>query len=303
MGLAVMDGAVHHIVGEGIAGFRDGPPETARFNWPQGMAIDPRSGVIYIADTENHAIRRMSPDGGQITTIAGTGRQARRSHPFPSRPLHPFPGRRAHDPGRGRAGSTWVGAPRGAPPETTGGQGGPGGRGSGQRDTSDGDGDRPLQPLGPGLPPRPPGRAGDRAGLPPRPPRRPGGALRGHGRDAPGLGPRPGEGPDRALRRDGARGPGGRPAGNGLLRPALRAGARPAGAPPLRRGQRDERRAPDRPGHGRRLHAAGGRAVHLRRRRRPPGGGPPAAPPGGVRLGGRPGPASPCWWRTPTTTA
>ena len=77
MGLAVQDGAVHHIVGSGQAGFEDGPPEHARFNWPQGMAIDPRTGVVYIADTENHAIRRMSPDGGVVTTIAGTGKQAR----------------------------------------------------------------------------------------------------------------------------------------------------------------------------------------------------------------------------------
>ncbi|HEV2125708.1 MAG TPA: thioredoxin-like domain-containing protein, partial [Chloroflexota bacterium] len=77
MGLSMMDGAVHHVVGSGEPGFKDGPPEEAQFNWPQGMAIDPRTGVIYIADTENHAIRRMSPDGGTITTIAGTGRQAR----------------------------------------------------------------------------------------------------------------------------------------------------------------------------------------------------------------------------------
>jgi hypothetical protein len=41
------------------------------------MALDPRTGVVYIADTENHAIRRMSPDGGRLTTVAGTGRQAR----------------------------------------------------------------------------------------------------------------------------------------------------------------------------------------------------------------------------------
>jgi sugar lactone lactonase YvrE len=77
MGLAVKDGAVHHIVGAGEAGFMDGPPEEARFSWPQGMAVDARTGVVYIADTENHAIRRMSPDGGVITTIAGTGKQAR----------------------------------------------------------------------------------------------------------------------------------------------------------------------------------------------------------------------------------
>jgi DNA-binding beta-propeller fold protein YncE len=32
---------------------------------------------MYIADTENHAIRRLSPEGGVVTTIAGTGKQAR----------------------------------------------------------------------------------------------------------------------------------------------------------------------------------------------------------------------------------
>ncbi|MGI8423681.1 MAG: alkyl hydroperoxide reductase [Chloroflexota bacterium] len=77
MGLAVQDGAVHHIVGSGEAGLRDGPPHEARFNWPQGIALDPRTGVVYVADTENHVIRRMSPDGGTVTTIAGTGKQAR----------------------------------------------------------------------------------------------------------------------------------------------------------------------------------------------------------------------------------
>jgi len=77
MGLQLMDGAVHHIVGDGQPGLVDGPPEQARFNWPQGIAIDPRTGVVYIADTENHAIRRMSPAGGEITTVAGTGKQAR----------------------------------------------------------------------------------------------------------------------------------------------------------------------------------------------------------------------------------
>jgi sugar lactone lactonase YvrE len=41
------------------------------------MAVDPRTGVVFVADTENHCVRRMSPKGGYVTTIAGTGRQAR----------------------------------------------------------------------------------------------------------------------------------------------------------------------------------------------------------------------------------
>ncbi len=76
-GLQVMDGAVHHIVGGPEPGLADGPPDQARFNWPQGIAVDPRTGVVFIADTENHCIRRLSPDGGRVTTIAGTGRPAR----------------------------------------------------------------------------------------------------------------------------------------------------------------------------------------------------------------------------------
>ncbi len=77
MGLGVQDGAVHHIGGGPEPGLVDGPPDQARFNWPQGIALDSRTGVMYIADTENHAIRRLSPEGGIVTTIAGTGKQAR----------------------------------------------------------------------------------------------------------------------------------------------------------------------------------------------------------------------------------
>ena len=77
LGLSTMGGPVHHIVGDGTAGHVDGPPDGARLRSPQGMALDPRTGVVYIADTGNHSIRRMSPDGGVLTTIAGTGRQAR----------------------------------------------------------------------------------------------------------------------------------------------------------------------------------------------------------------------------------
>lgn len=77
VGLSTLGGPVHHLVGTGTPGLQDGTPDAAQFRWPQGLAHDPRTGVIYIADTGNHVIRRMSPDGGNITTIAGTGRKAR----------------------------------------------------------------------------------------------------------------------------------------------------------------------------------------------------------------------------------
>ena len=48
-----------------------GPANEAKLMEPEGIAIDEK-GVIYIADTGNHVIRRVSLDG-IITTIAGTG--------------------------------------------------------------------------------------------------------------------------------------------------------------------------------------------------------------------------------------
>ena len=53
----------------GSPGSRDGSPATARFNNPQGIAVD-AAGNIYIADTGNNLIRRITPAG--VTTLAGT---------------------------------------------------------------------------------------------------------------------------------------------------------------------------------------------------------------------------------------
>lgn len=57
--------------GNSTGAFADGNATTARFNFPQGLAKD-GLGNIYIADTKNHAIRKMTPSGN-VTTIAGTG--------------------------------------------------------------------------------------------------------------------------------------------------------------------------------------------------------------------------------------
>ena len=54
----------------GGAGSSDGLGAAARFNSPQGIAIDAQ-GVSYVADSDNRLIRRVSPQG-QVTTIAGT---------------------------------------------------------------------------------------------------------------------------------------------------------------------------------------------------------------------------------------
>ncbi len=50
-----------------------GKAEQARLNFPSGMVID-KAGVVYIADTLNHRIRRIDPASGLIHTIAGTGK-------------------------------------------------------------------------------------------------------------------------------------------------------------------------------------------------------------------------------------
>ncbi|HEX5732213.1 MAG TPA: thioredoxin-like domain-containing protein [Blastocatellia bacterium] len=67
---------VKEVIGTGEIGMADGSFESATFNHPQGMALDGRT--LYVADTENHAIRALDFDKRAVTTIAGTGRQASR---------------------------------------------------------------------------------------------------------------------------------------------------------------------------------------------------------------------------------
>jgi NHL repeat len=53
----------------GQPGSADGDAATARFRSPRGIAAGP-DGSVYVADTDNHTIRRIAPDG-TVTTIAG----------------------------------------------------------------------------------------------------------------------------------------------------------------------------------------------------------------------------------------
>jgi hypothetical protein len=74
--LITSDGTTTTLAGNGDAGFddNDGPPNTpssATFNFPTGIAVD-AVGNLYVADTNNNAIRMISPDGG-TTTLAGNG--------------------------------------------------------------------------------------------------------------------------------------------------------------------------------------------------------------------------------------
>ncbi len=63
-------GMVTTIAGEaGMLGRADGKNSSARFNGPKGVAVD-RAGNVYVADTDNHAIRKITPQGA-VTTFAG----------------------------------------------------------------------------------------------------------------------------------------------------------------------------------------------------------------------------------------
>jgi DNA-binding beta-propeller fold protein YncE len=55
----------------GLKGFADGPPLLAQFDQPLGLAVT-QTGDLFVADTNNRRIRRVSPSG-TVTTVAGDG--------------------------------------------------------------------------------------------------------------------------------------------------------------------------------------------------------------------------------------
>lgn len=81
---------VVRVVGTGQRGAMDGGADQASFDRPQGLALAPgrlteaglapEAGVetLFVADAENHAVRAVALPTGEVTTIAGTGYQARR---------------------------------------------------------------------------------------------------------------------------------------------------------------------------------------------------------------------------------
>jgi hypothetical protein len=71
-------GEVARVFGRGEAGMLDGPADQAAFNHPHGLSLsgDLASGLLYVADTENHAIRAIHLTSGEVTTVAGLGRKA-----------------------------------------------------------------------------------------------------------------------------------------------------------------------------------------------------------------------------------
>ena len=71
--IAPRTGTVHHLAGTGEQGYSGdgGPARLARLAGPKGLALSGRN--LYLADTENHAIRKIDLGTGIITTVLGTG--------------------------------------------------------------------------------------------------------------------------------------------------------------------------------------------------------------------------------------
>src|SRR5262249_37917566 len=69
----IANGIITTVAGTGKPGFTGdgGPSAAAQLNSPFGLAVD-GAGNLYIADTGNQVVRRISTDGN-ISTVAGTG--------------------------------------------------------------------------------------------------------------------------------------------------------------------------------------------------------------------------------------
>ncbi len=75
--LKISAGGVVSVLAGSTRGFRDGAGQTAKFNFPMGLAVDSDDN-IYVADSNNNRIRKISPSG-QVTTI---GQRTDFSDPF-----------------------------------------------------------------------------------------------------------------------------------------------------------------------------------------------------------------------------
>ncbi len=83
--VALKDNTIEMVIGSGAMGLEDGAFDKARFNNPQGMAYDADADALYIADTDNHAIRKADLRKRTVETLAGTGEQSRAYPPRPGR--------------------------------------------------------------------------------------------------------------------------------------------------------------------------------------------------------------------------
>jgi len=69
-----LDGSLIETIGTGDPGAVDGAFDKASFYRPQGLALS--GDLLYVADTENHLIRRVNLKTRTVDTAAGTGKQS-----------------------------------------------------------------------------------------------------------------------------------------------------------------------------------------------------------------------------------
>lgn len=85
--ITTLNGEVLQIAGTGKPGFTDGAFADAQFTSPQGMTLDRVNQILYVADTENHAVRQLNLNQGTVKTIAGTGAQSHTIYPHGGKAL------------------------------------------------------------------------------------------------------------------------------------------------------------------------------------------------------------------------
>jgi thiol-disulfide isomerase/thioredoxin len=85
-------GRVLEIIGSGEPGLADGDFAEARFRNPQGMAVE--GDLLYVADTDNHALRRVDLRSRTVLTVAGDGEMDLEFNNLPG----PARGRRLNSP-------------------------------------------------------------------------------------------------------------------------------------------------------------------------------------------------------------
>ncbi len=79
--VTTLRGDILDVIGTGQKGLTDGKFSAAQFSAPQGMTLDRPNQILYVADTDNHALRRVDLNEKTVSTIAGTGAQSHTIHP------------------------------------------------------------------------------------------------------------------------------------------------------------------------------------------------------------------------------